>query len=87
MDLLVWGIIFILGWLLLRNVREGASSQEYDSDTCLTKASQNEQNIKDLQAQVKQLLALQDQMTSIKNQNDANTQTLSQLTTQVMSTS
>jgi hypothetical protein len=39
-----------------------------------------------LQDQVKQLLTLQDQISNIQNQNNANTQTLSQLTTQVMST-
>ena len=74
--------------LFYKPLREGASSgyQDYDTQTCLSVASQNEQNIKVLQDQVKQLLALQDQVSNIQNQNNANTQTLSQLTTQVMST-
>jgi hypothetical protein len=86
--MLLWLLCLLLAFALFYRYREGASSyEEYDNDTCLTKASQNEQNLAALQDQVKQLTALQDQVTSIKNQNDANTQTLSTLTTQVMSTS
>jgi hypothetical protein len=89
MDLILWGVCLLLAFFLFyRPIREGASGyQDYDVETCLSVASQNEQNIKVLQGQVTQLLALQDQITNIQNQNNANTQTLSQLTTQVMSTS
>ncbi len=90
MDLILWGVCLLLAlFLFYKPLREGASSgyQDYDTQTCLSVASQNEQNIKVLQDQVKQLLALQDQVSNIQNQNNANTQTLSQLTTQVMSTS
>jgi len=87
MQILLWALVLLVAWLLFNKYREGAtSSTEYDSETCLSKASQNEQVLSDLQEQIKTLLDLQDQVANIKNQNDANTQTLSQLTTQVNST-
>ena len=87
----MWLWIFIgaiLIFLFQSKFKEGLESnyQEYDEQTCLTLATQNENNIKALQTSLDAVLALQTQVTTIQNSVTANTSTLQTLTDQMTST-
>ena len=51
----------------------------YDENTCLSLAQKNEQNIADLEGQVKKLMEMQKVVDAIKIQNDSNTQSIEQI--------
>jgi hypothetical protein len=67
-----------------RPLKEGATNyQEYDEQTCLALATQNQDNITALQTALDSVLALQTQVTNIQSSVSANTTTLQTLTDQV----
>jgi hypothetical protein len=57
--------------------------EDYNEQTCLTLAKKNEDNITSLQNDIKTLLALQDQVTTLQNTSDANTKQLNTIVNQV----
>jgi hypothetical protein len=68
-------------------LKEGVTNyQEYDEQTCLALATQNQDNITALQAALDSVLALQTQVTTIQSSVSANTTTLQTLTDQVTGT-
>lgn len=83
-------LIFILGILLLvlllnympRTYKEGATT-DYDETSCQSIAKQNQNDLENLQTQMKTILDMQSKMDSIKGQIDANTTQLSSLADQV----
>jgi hypothetical protein len=83
-------LILILGILLAILVlhyipqREGATNyQEYDEKNCQSLAKQNQNNIDNLQQDVKKVLDLQNKVKSIENQLEGNKLQLKSLTDQV----
>jgi uncharacterized protein YlxW (UPF0749 family) len=57
--------------------------EDYNEQTCLTLAKKNEDNITSLQNDIKTLLALQNQVTTLQNTSDANTKQLNTIVNQV----
>jgi hypothetical protein len=64
-------------WSTGKGKREGLVS--YDEKTCLSLAQMNEQNIKDLDEQVKKLMEMQSIVDATKIQNDSNTKSIEQI--------
>jgi Tfp pilus assembly protein PilN len=57
--------------------------EDYNEQTCLTLAKKNEDNITSMQNDIKTLLALQNQITTLQNTSDANTKQLNTIVNQV----
>jgi hypothetical protein len=85
----LWLFSALILLYLYRNtpLKEGATNyQEYDEQTCLALATQNQNNITALQSSLDSVLALQTQVTTIQNSVSTNTTTLQTLTNQVTGT-
>jgi FtsZ-interacting cell division protein ZipA len=69
------GLVAVTLWN--KQQKEGMEVSSYNEQTCLTLAQKNSKRIEDLEAQMKAIIVMQDEVGALKSQNDANTTNLS----------
>lgn len=81
--LLLLGVFLVIaGYSVWKMWRPREGYEDYDEDQCLALAQKNEQNLQELEENMKTILDLVETVDSIKAQCDANTDSISQLVDQ-----